>query len=393
MATLSVCCLAKNEEEMLPEMISSVREVASEIIVLDTGSTDRTSELARDLGARSERVQWSEDFALARNRLIELARGDWILMIDADERLHHSNYALVGQAISATRPIAYTCSVLNVLPHPVISMLISMPSVRLFRRDERIRYRGRVHESVDASLKKLTIPPSPSSIKIEHRGFTVKNDMRRLRNRRVFESELSKDPTDAWVRLHMGLALYLEEDFARTEEYLNFIFSSQSQEITAETRSMLVSVMADIYHRQGRKMQARSHALRAIQMGGNAFAEYLLARLDMAEEAYESALRRLLDLDAKSLTIEAFRVHKGNLYADIAKCYMKQEKFDRALQYTELAREEEPSFDAMLFGGLLCERKRDYNRALQFYTIAQSLKPTAIEIRDRIATCKAALRL
>ncbi len=390
MATLSVCCLAKNEENLLPGMINSVREVASEIIVLDTGSTDQTREVAQAMGARSERVQWTEDFAVARNRLVELARGDWILMVDADERIHYENYPLIEQAITV-KQTAYTCTVLNVLPHPMISMLLPMPSIRLFRRDERIRFRGRVHESVDAALRKLTIQPAPSSIKIEHIGFTVKNDMRRLRNRRVFESELSKDPTDAWIRFHMGLAFYLEEDYAHTEEYLNFIFSSQSQEISAESRSMLVSIMADIYHKQGRKMQSRSHALRSIQMGGNAFGEYLLAGLDMAEDAYENALRRLLDLDAQSLSREYYRVHKGNLYADIAKCYMKLEKFDRALQYTELAREDEPSFDAMLFGGLLCERKREYGRALQFYTIAQSLKPTSMEIRDRIATCRAAL--
>lgn len=390
MATLSVCCLAKNEEEMLPDMISSVREIASEIIVLDTGSTDRTREIARDMGARSEKTQWTEDFAMARNKLIDLARGEWILMIDADERIHYDYYDTIEQAI-VSKQTAYVCTVLNVLPHPVISSLLPMPSIRLFRKNDKIRFRGRVHESIESSLRKLTMTAALSSIKIEHLGYTVANDMRRLRNRRVFESELSQDPTDAWLRFHLGLAFYLEGDYTRTEEYLNFIFSSQSLEIPKETRSMLVSLMADIYYRQGKKMAARSHALRAIQMGGNAFAEYLLATLDMLDDAVESGLRRLLDIDAQSLSRDFYRLHKGNLYADIAKGYMRLDKFDRALQYAELAREDEPSYEAMLIGGILCERKHDLRRALQFYTIAQTLNPMATELQGRIAACRAAL--
>lgn len=392
MATLSVCCLAKNEETMLPDMISSVREVASEIIVLDTGSTDRTHEIARDMGARSEKTQWTEDFAVARNKLLEMARGEWVLMIDADERVHYDHYDTIEQSINS-KQTAYQCTVLNVLPHPVISSLLPMPSIRLFRRNDKIRFRGRVHESVEPSLRKLTLSAVPSSIQIEHLGFTVANDMRRLRNRRVFESALSHDPTDAWIRFHLTLAFYLEADYARTEEYLNFIFSSQSQEIPKETRSMLVSLMADIHYRQGKKLVARSHALRAVQMGGNVFADYLLASLDMSDDAVESGLRRLLDIDAQSLSRDFYRVHKGNLYADIAKGYMRLDKYDRALQYAELAREDEPSYDAMLIGGILCERKGDMKRALQFYTIAQTLRPTAPELHERIAACRAALGL
>lgn len=376
---------------MLPGMISSLKGVASEIVVLDTGSTDRTVELARDLGARCEHGQLSEDFSRARNQLIGLARGEWILMVDADERIHHEYHDAIEQAIVSPRHTAYTCTVLNVLPHPVVSLQLPVFSVRLFRRNEKISYQGSVHETIDAALRRLTVTPATSSIEIEHLGYTVTDSLRRLRNRRLFESELSKDPTEAWVRLHMGLSFYLERDYAQTEEYLNYVLSSQSQDIPQNTRSMIVSLMADLYCKQGKKMGARSQALRAVQMGGNVFAEYVLATLDMNENAFENALRRLLDIDTHSASDSFFRVHRGNLYADIAKCYLHLNKHDRALQYVELAREGDPSFNAMMIGGLLCERQRDPRRALQFYMTAKSLMPDSREVYDRIRACESLL--
>lgn len=376
---------------MLPGMISSLKGVASEIVILDTGSTDRTVELARDLGARCEHGQLGEDFSRVRNQLIGLARGEWILMVDADERIHHEHHDAIEQAIVSPRHTAYTCTVLNVLPHPVVLLQLPVPSVRLFRRNDKISYHGSVHETVELALRKLTVTPSPSSIEIEHLGYTVSDSLRRLRNRRLFESELSKDPTEAWIRLHMGLAFYLEGDYAQTEEYLTYVLSSQSHDIPQNTRSMLVSLMADLYYKQGKKMGARSQALRAVQMGGNVFAEYILANLDMNDNAFENALRRLLDIDTHSMSDNFFRIHRGNLYADIAKCYLHLNKHDRALQYVELAREGEPSFNAMMIGGLLCERQRDPRRALQFYTAAKLIMPNSREVSDRIRVCESLL--
>lgn len=391
MATLSVCCLAKNEEEMLPGMISSLKGVASEFVVLDTGSTDRTVELARDLGARCEHGKLKENFSSARNELIELARGEWILMIDADERVPDEYHDAIEQAIVSPKHVAYTCTVFNIMPQLVVSLRLPLPSVRLFRRNEKIRFHGHVHETIDTALRRLTLTPTPSSIQIEHMGYTTSNSLRRLRNRRLFESELSKDPTEAWLRLHMGLAFYLEQDYAKTEEYLNYVLSSQSQEISQTTRSMIVSLMADLHYKQGKKMSARSQALRAVQMGGNVFADYVLATVDMVDNAFESALRRFLDIDTHSTSDSYFKVHRGNLYAEIAKCYLHLNKHDRALQYAELARDLEPSYNAMMIGGLLCERQRDPRRALQFYSVAKSLLPDSREVLDRIRVCETLL--
>ena len=85
--SIALCVIAKNEEEYLADCLDSARPFVDEIVVVDTGSTDRTVEIARAHGARIEHFTWINDFAAARNFAIEAATKDWILMLDADERL------------------------------------------------------------------------------------------------------------------------------------------------------------------------------------------------------------------------------------------------------------------------------------------------------------------
>ena len=84
---LSVCMIVKNEERFLGQCLASVKDIADELIVIDTGSTDRTVEIAREHGAQVGHFEWCNDFAAARNASIAAATGDWILFLDADEEL------------------------------------------------------------------------------------------------------------------------------------------------------------------------------------------------------------------------------------------------------------------------------------------------------------------
>jgi glycosyltransferase involved in cell wall biosynthesis len=79
--------IAKNEERFLPQCLRSVRALASQIVVVDTGSTDRTVDIAREFGAEVHSFSWCDDFSAARNAALEHATGDWILILDADEEL------------------------------------------------------------------------------------------------------------------------------------------------------------------------------------------------------------------------------------------------------------------------------------------------------------------
>ncbi|NEQ17165.1 MAG: glycosyltransferase family 2 protein, partial [Moorea sp. SIO3E2] len=76
--------IVKDEEESLPQCLSSVKDVVDEMVVLDTGSTDRTIEVAQSYGARVYQFEWCNDFAAARNQALKYVQGEWVLVLDAD---------------------------------------------------------------------------------------------------------------------------------------------------------------------------------------------------------------------------------------------------------------------------------------------------------------------
>ncbi|MBK9247489.1 MAG: glycosyltransferase family 2 protein [Ignavibacteria bacterium] len=277
MPTLSVCTLVKNEEFYLPRMLASVKGIANEIIVLDTGSTDRTIEVAKECGARVESEPWVDDFSVMRNKLLSYATGDWVLMLDADEEITPENAVKIQKAMQ--RPDkAFACSIMNIFPYKLITSIVPLISTRLFRRERPYMYSERIHESINHSLWKLTLLPSQSDIEINHYGFTDEKPVRRLRNRRIFELELKNNPTETWVRTHLALALFLEKDYVKSENFFDFILSSQSKDLPHEARSIIMTLQAEIYRLQLKPVQAKMQAQRAVRLlNTNSLAEYIMA--------------------------------------------------------------------------------------------------------------------
>ena len=182
--TLSCCIIARDEEESIERAIWSARDLADEVIVVDTGSADRTTYLARQCGARVFEYRWCDDYSEARNRGLSLATGSWLLVLDADEELAPFNrekfHALIdehpGSAFSM-RQITYTHT------YSAYGLILAgeggcgdakhcfvSNQVRLFPNDDRLRYRGRVHESIEGSLSDAGVPVIETDQIIHHYG-------------------------------------------------------------------------------------------------------------------------------------------------------------------------------------------------------------------------------
>jgi glycosyltransferase involved in cell wall biosynthesis len=189
--------IAKNEERDIAACLQSVRGLAGEMIVIDTGSTDRTRAIAAEYGAEVTPFDFQfVDFAGARNCAIGRARGEWILMLDADETLAPGGAAGIGKLAAEGRNAGYFLERVN--RSSEAEKPFTDHVVRLFPNRPGVRYRGRVHETVDASILAGGGKLIRTAIRIDHR-FRADAEARRRKNLwyiEILKEEIAADPAD-----------------------------------------------------------------------------------------------------------------------------------------------------------------------------------------------------
>src|SRR6266704_3953568 len=146
--TVSACLITKNEEKFLPRCLESIRQLVDQIIVVDTGSTNRTVDIARRFGARVEHFEWCDDFAAARNYSLKFASSDWILIIDADEELCLSSVYEFLSALQNPQALGYWVWQMGSEGENVESAVYAGRVLRLFRRHSALKFKGRLHEQI-----------------------------------------------------------------------------------------------------------------------------------------------------------------------------------------------------------------------------------------------------
>ncbi len=197
-ADLSLCMIVKNEERGLARCLDSVRGLTSEILIVDTGSTDRTPEVASGYGAHVIPFDFAfVDFAAARNHALARASGRWILVLDADETLDLESAPLIQELITRDENAGYYFQRFN---HGANAQSATSDYVvRLFPNRPAYRYRGRVHETIDDSILASGGRLLRTGIRIDH-AFASDAEARRRRNLwyiAILNEEISADPGDA----------------------------------------------------------------------------------------------------------------------------------------------------------------------------------------------------
>lgn len=150
MSTLSVCLIAKNEENNIERCLESIKNIADEIIVVDTGSTDRTVEIAKAHGAKVIESLWENDFSKARNTSLDHATKKWILILDCDEELPKEQGEVLRKLIeSSPKEQGFHCRLINVIKG---QSQVTAVVLRIFRNDKRYRFEGKMHEQIVKSI-------------------------------------------------------------------------------------------------------------------------------------------------------------------------------------------------------------------------------------------------
>ena len=179
---ISLSMIVKNEEKYLRDCLESVKNVVDEIILVDTGSTDNTMKIAEEYGAKIFHFEWVNDFSAARNFSLSKCTGDWILYLDADERLSPKSVSLLKIIIGKKDNTAYFCQVCSI--DEVNGRPSVMSYVRLFPNSKMLRFEGAIHEQIEFSLKQNKIRIVNSGIEIIHIGYNLAKDGLKLKAKR-----------------------------------------------------------------------------------------------------------------------------------------------------------------------------------------------------------------
>jgi tetratricopeptide (TPR) repeat protein len=206
--TLAVAFIVRDEEPVLGRVLGDARSFADEIVVVDTGSSDRTAQIARFYGARLYEYEWRDDFAGARNEAFDRCTTEWVMWLDADDRVPaRSQAAFVDAKLRLSRSdaeAAYAPYRLEYVDETEGSYRACTHRVRVVRRDRNFRWEGRIHENLnigDAHAVWL------QQIWVEHRPVSGHKDNKRIRDRRILETLIWEGDRSPMVLLHYGMLL------------------------------------------------------------------------------------------------------------------------------------------------------------------------------------------
>lgn len=251
--SISLCMIVKDEERHLPRCLDSIRPAVHEMIVVDTGSTDRTRDIATLFGARLFDFPWNGSFSEARNHGIDQAKGRWILLLDADEVLSVRDHASIAQTSASAGMQAFSVLTRNYTrqvnaqgwtpndgSYPDAEAADGWkPSwkVRLFPNDPRFRFRGEVHEMVETSLREAGIMIRQAPFVVHHYG-ELEEDPGRLaaKRQRYFEigrRKLEANPDDLTALAELAVQAGELGNFAEAITLWDRLLSSRPDNVEA----------------------------------------------------------------------------------------------------------------------------------------------------------------
>ena len=250
---LTACLIVKNEEQMLGACLESVRDAVDEIVVYDTGSNDRTVQIAREAGATVVEGQWEDSFAVARNAALRHATGEWVLSIDADERLQTDPDVLRAQLAAPDSDVeAYLVAIENL--HGPGNPRSVHTAIRMFRR-RASTWRHRLHEQVVAaddparSLRTAYL----SGARLIHHGYMAEvfDDRKKAdRNLELALAGLDDGEVDrSYALMNLGRAL---ESAGHSEEAVRRLSEAADSATDTITRRLAVTNLVYILGRMGR---------------------------------------------------------------------------------------------------------------------------------------------
>jgi glycosyltransferase involved in cell wall biosynthesis len=297
---ISLCMIVKNEEQHLERCLISAQGVVDEIIVVDTGSQDKTIDIARQFGAKIIESPWQGDFSMHRNQSLNAAQGDWILWMDADEEIAAESRMNIREAANSSQADGLRLTVRNMQPEGELCRYLDLHITRMFRQHGKYRFEGRIHEQVTPSILRNQGKIEDLDAILFHYGYISKtsqgSQIRFERNIALLDEALRENPSDAYLLYQIGVAYKAAGKSTFANEKLLAAVHQKNAELGDE-------VLTDLYMK-----------LAQIELGNDQFA----AAVKYAQNSLEAAPHNVISRYVLALAL-LFDKKIGAAYAEFLK--------------------------------------------------------------------------
>lgn len=268
-ATIALAMIVKDEAVHLPGCLDSIRDAVDEICIVDTGSTDDTLAIAKEYEAKVSVYLWSDDFAAARNESLRICTKDWILVLDADERIAAEDVPVLRNLTRGSHEIAYRFTTRNYTNNTGVSEFqpcdtndpnargfagwYPSTKVRLFPNKHGARFEGKVHELVNQSLERQGVRIADCAVPIHH--YPLTRDAEQIRKKqelylKLGHAKAAADPKDPKAFAELG------NQYAEVGDYGNAAGAYREAAKLDPTNAVYLKDLGGMLHHLGRHEEA-----------------------------------------------------------------------------------------------------------------------------------------
>jgi glycosyltransferase involved in cell wall biosynthesis len=306
MAEIALVMIVKDSGEKIKNAINSAMKIASEIVVVDTGSKDNTPVYASQMGAKVFYQNWNDDFSYARNFALKHVLSDWILILDDDEELDSKN--IPQDYLNDEKIGGIEVMITNKTDEGKTSSTHNY--TRLFRNNKQIRFEGKIHEQIRPSIEKLDLEIVSSDLEIIHHGYTDIDENKNERNIKILEKEIEEN-NDDFKKYHLAVTEFAA---GNTEKMLKIYEEiKDSSELSEKQHALLQlkAAQANLKHNEiDVVLDLTNNKIKNVELEG--FRHYIRAaalmqvgRFAEANELYNSEEIQLSNMTDKNIIEEA----------------------------------------------------------------------------------------
>lgn len=334
--------IAKNEEKNIEKCIKSYKDIVHEIIVVDTGSTDKTIDLAKGLGAQVYKFHWANDFAEAKNYALSKAIGDWIIFLDADEYFDKESADKVPRLLDELKNTTYNaigCKIINIDQDKNNMIQGSFLNIRIFKKDSGIQYIGNIHEKIQNLKGKINVAAYYNKISVYHTGYSTKiNKGKAQRNLDILLENIKKNGHEEEYYHYLADCYVSLEDYDKAIEYARLQISS-GKEILGNNTKHYITIIKSLINLNAPKEKVENEIKNAIYHFPD-HPDFYLSYADflMTEKRYKESLYNFLKFfhcknEYKGIEADHTEGFMDTAYMKTGFIYQMQNSENKAVEY------------------------------------------------------------